>query len=115
MIILNSIINENNKTHNEKWPYIPDHQYRILITGDCGSGKTNTLSNLIRVQDYNDVIDKICLYAKDLNEPKYQFLIEKREYVGIKHKNDPTAYFECSNAMDDVYENTDYYNPKRDF
>ena len=56
-------------------------------------------------QDDKDVIDKIYLYAKDLNEPKYQFLIEKREYAGIKHKNDPTAYFECSNTMDDVYEN----------
>ena len=48
-------------------------------------------------------MDKIYLYAKDLNEPKYQFLIEKREYAGIKHKNDPTAYFECSNTMDDIY------------
>ena len=54
------------------------------------------------------------MYAKDLNEPKYQFLIEKREYAGIKYKNDPTAYFECSNTMDDVYENIDYYNLKRD-
>ena len=114
MIVLNSIINENNKRHNEKWPYIPDHPYRIFIIGDSGSGKTNTLNNLISVQDYNDVIDKIYLYAKDLNEPKYQFLIEKHEYAGIKHKNDPAAYFECSNTMDDVYENIDYYNPKRD-
>ena len=114
MIVLNSIINENNKRHNEKWPYIPDHPYRIFIIGDSGSGKTNTLNNLISVQDYNDVIDKIYLYAKDLNEPKYQFLIEKCEYVGLKHKNDPTAYFQCSSTMDDVYENIDYYNPKRD-
>ena len=81
MIVLNSIINENNKRHNEKWPYIPDHPYRIFIIGDSGSGKTNTLNNLISVQDYNDVIDKIYLYAKDLNEPKYQFLIEKHEYA----------------------------------
>ena len=108
MIVLNSIINENNKRHNEKWPYIPDHPYRIFIIGDSGSGKTNTLNNLISVQDYNDVIDKIYLYAKDLNEPKYQFLIEKREYAGIKHQNDPTAYFECSDTMDDVYKNIDY-------
>ena len=41
-------------------------------------------------------------------------MIEKREYAGIKHKNDPTAYFECSDTMDDVYENIDYYNPKWD-
>ena len=41
MINLDSIIDENNKKH-EKWPYIPDHPYRILIIGGSGSGKTNT-------------------------------------------------------------------------
>ena len=58
MINFNSITNENNKEHNEKWPYIPDHPYRILIIGGSGSGKTNTLLNLINEQ--ND-IDKIYL------------------------------------------------------
>ena len=43
MINLDSITNENKKEHNEKWPYIPDHPYRILIVGGSGSGKTNTL------------------------------------------------------------------------
>ena len=65
---LDSITNENNKKHNEKWPYIPDHPYRILIIGGSGSGKTNALLNLINEQ--HD-IDKIYLYARDLNEPKY--------------------------------------------
>ena len=55
MINLDSITNENNKKHNEKWPYIPDHPYRILIIGDSGSGKTNTLFNLIK-KNYEDVI-----------------------------------------------------------
>ena len=67
MINLDSIKNEDNKEHNEKWPYIPDHLYRIIITGGSGSGKTNALFNLIN--KLND-IDKICLYAKDLSEPK---------------------------------------------
>ena len=47
MINLDSIINQNNKEHNEKWPYIYDHPYRILVAVGSGSGKTNTLLNLI--------------------------------------------------------------------
>ena len=54
------------------------------------------------------------LCAKDLNEPKYQFLIEKLENAAMKHENDPTACFEWSNTMDDNYENIDNYNPKWD-
>ena len=58
-----------------------------MIDGS-GSGKTNTLLNLIKEQDNRDVIDKIYMYVRDFNEPKYQFLIKKREDVGIKHYND---------------------------
>ena len=110
MINLDSITNENNKEHNEKWPYIPGHPYRILIIGGSGSGKTNALLNLIKEQDD---IDKIYLYAKDLSEHKYEFLIKKRENAGIKHFNNPNAFIECSNTMDDVYENIHDYNPSR--
>ena len=53
------------------------------------------------------------LYAKDLSEPKYEFLIKKCEDSGIKHFNDPNTFIECSNTMDDVYENIDDYNPSR--
>ena len=66
MTNLDSYTNENNKKQNEKWPYIPDHPYRILIISGSGSGKTNTLLNLIKEQ--ND-IDKIYLYARDLSGP----------------------------------------------
>ena len=111
IINLDSITNEKNKNHNnEKWPYIPDHPYRILIVGGSGSGKTNALINLINEQ--ND-IDTIYLYAKNLNEPKYEYLIKKGEDVGIKHVNNSNAFIECSSTMDDVYENITDYNPSR--
>ena len=104
MINLDSIANENNKEHNEKWPFIPDHPYRILVIGGSGPGKTNLLLNLIKEQDD---IDKIYLYAKDLSEPKYEFWIKKREDVGIKDLHDSNAFIECSNTMDDIYQNID--------
>ena len=47
MINFDECTNENNKVHNPIWPYIPDHPYRILIIGGSGSGKTNTLLNLM--------------------------------------------------------------------
>ena len=110
MINLDSITNENNKEHNEKWPYIPDHPYRILIIGGSGSGKTNTLLHLIKEQDD---IDKIHLYAKDSSESKYEFLIKKCENAGIKHFNDSNAFIECSNTMDKVFKSINDYNPSR--
>ena len=69
----------------------------------------NALLNLISQQDD---INKIYLYAKDLSEPKYEFLIKEREDLGIKHFNYSYAFIECSNTIDDVYDNIDYYNPK---
>ena len=81
-----------------------------MIIGGSRSGKTNTLLNLIKEQKD---IDKIYLYAKDLNKPKYEFLIQKREDAGTKHFSDPSVFIECSNTMDDVYENIDDYNPSR--
>ena len=75
-----------------------------MIIGGSGSGKTNALLNLIKQQDD---IGKIYLYGKDLNDPKYEFLIKKHEDVGIKYCNDPNIFIECSNRMDDVYHNID--------
>ena len=110
MINLDNVVNDNNKEHNENWPHVPDHPYRILIIGGSGSGKKNTLINLINEQNE---IDKIYLYAKDLREPKYEYLIKNRENVGIKHLNNSKAFIECSNTMNNVYENIDNYNPNR--
>ena len=109
MINLDNIVNNSNEEHNEKWPHIPDHPYRILIIGGSGSGKTNTLLYLINEQKD---IEKIHLYAKDLSEPKYEYFIKNRENAGIKHLNDSKAFIEYSNTMNDVYENIDNYNQK---
>ena len=110
MINLDNITNNSNNNSNEKWLYIPDHLYRILIIGGSGSRKKNTLLNLINEQkDF----DKIYLYAKDLSESKYEYLIKNRKNAGIKHLNDSKVFIECSNTMDDIYENINNYNPNR--
>ena len=101
MINFDEYTNENKINHNPNWPYIPDHLYRILIIGGSGSRKTNALLNLINNQPG---INKIYLYAKDPYEDKYQFLIKKRESIGLKHFNDPKAF------MDDIYKNINDYN-----
>ena len=111
MINVDEYTNKNKKEHNPNYPYIPDHPYRILIIGGSGSGKTNALLNLINNQPD---IDKIYLYAKDPYEDKYQFLIKKRENIGLKHFNDPKAFIEYSNDMHDVYKNIDHYNPDKE-
>ena len=93
------------KDDNKDWPY------RKLITGPSGSGKTNYLLNSI--QKDNNIIDKIYLYAKDLEEPKYHFLINKREQAGLKNLNDPNAFIQYSNTMDDIFTDIEDYNKKR--
>ena len=107
MINFDEYTNENKKEHNLNWPHISDHPYRILIIGASGTGKTNALLNLINNQSD---IDKIYLYAKDPYEDKYQYLINNRESVGLKHFNDPKAFIEYSNDMHDVYKKIDSYN-----
>ena len=107
MFTLDAITNKNNKNDNKKWPY------RMLITLPSGSGKTNALLNLIQKQDNDNLIEKIYLYAKDLSEPKYQFLIKKHKDAGIKNLDDPSAFIKYSNTMNDVYNDIDDYNPRR--
>ena len=107
MINFDDYTNENIIEHNPEWPYIPEHPYRILIIGSSGSGKTNTLLNLINNQAD---IDKIYLYAKDPYEKKNQYLINKREEVGLDHFSDPKTFIEYSNDMRGVYKNIEDYN-----
>ena len=82
-----------------------------LVIGPSGSEKTNFLLN--KIQNGSNIIDKIYLCAKDLEEPKYQFLIKKREQAGIKNLEDKNAFIEYSNSMDDIYDNINDYNKKR--
>ena len=110
MINFDNYTNENKIEHNSKWPYIPDHPYRILVICGSGSGKTSALLNLINNQPD---IDKIYLYAKDPYEAKYQYLINKREKVGLDHLKDPKAFMEYSNDMKNVYKNIENYKPEK--
>ena len=73
MFDLDAITNKNNKSDDKNW------LYRMLITEPSGSGKNNKLLNLIQKQNNGSPIGKIYLYGKDLSEPNYQLLIEKRE------------------------------------
>ena len=108
MINFDNYTNENKTEHNSKWAHIPDRPDRILIVGGSGSGKQNALLNLI---NSHPDIDKIYVYAKDPYEAKYQYLINKREEVGLDHFKDPKAFTEYSNDMEDVYKNIENYNP----
>ena len=111
MINFDEYVHENKTKHNKNWPYIPDHPYRILIIGDSVSAKTNASLNLIKNQTD---IDKIYLYAKDPYERKYQYLINKKEGVGINHFNDLKAFIEYSNDMLNVYKSINHYNPDKE-
>ena len=101
--------NDNKTKHNPKSPYFPDHPYLIPITGGSGSGKTNALSNLINNQPD---IDKIYFHAKDPYEAKYQYLINNREDVEIRHVRHEIRQIILnlckrlySNDMEEVYKN----------
>ena len=105
MLTLDNIVSNKNENKDNNWPF------RMLIIGPSGSGKTNTLLHLV-----NNLhpIDKIYLYAKDLHEPKYEYLINRREQAGIKTLTDPKAFIEYSDDMDDVLDDINNYNKNRD-
>ena len=105
MLNLDDIVSNKKENKDNIWPF------RMLIIGPSGSGKTNTLLHLI---NNFHLIDKIFLYAKDIDKKKYQFLINKREQAGIKKLNDPHAFIEYSNYMNDVLDDINNYNKNRD-
>ena len=107
MLNLENIVSNKKKSSSEN----DDWSFRMLIIGPSGSGKTNTLLHLI---DKFHPIDKIYLYTKDTDEDKYQYLINKREQAGIKNLNKAHAFIEYLSDMNDVLENINNYNKKRD-
>ena len=90
MINFDDVVKEHIKEHNQNWPRIHDHPYRTLMIGGLGSGKTNSLFNLINQQPD---IDKIYLYTKDPYETKCQKR-NKRESTDLKHFHDSKAFIE---------------------
>ena len=55
------------------YDFMPDRSFRMLLCGPSCSGKTNTLMHMI----YNLLyFDKIYLYAKNLEQSKYQNLMD---------------------------------------
>ena len=106
MLNLDNIVSNKKKSssENDDWPF------RMLIIGPSGSCKTNYLLHLIG--NFHP-IDKIYLYAKDTDEEKYQYLINKREQAGIKDLKDPQAFIQYSSDMNDVQEDINSYNKNR--
>ena len=105
MLNLDNIVSNKNENKNNDWPFT------MLIIGPSGSGKTNVLLHLI---NNLNPIDKIYLFTKDIHEPKYEYLINKREQAGIKNLNDPHTFIEYSDDMDDALDDINNYNKNRD-
>ena len=105
MLNLDDIVSNKKESKDHNWPF------RMLIIGPSGSRKTNTLLHLIN--NFNP-IDKIYLYANDIDEKKYQYLINKREQAGIKNLNDPHAFIEYLSDMSDVLDHINNCNKIRD-
>ena len=111
MINFDDVTKNTPKEHNLNKPKIPDHSYRLIIIRGSGSGKTNSLSNQI---SHQPDIDKIYFYAKDPHEEKYQSLIYIWKSTSLKYLNDPKAFIEYSNYLDNIYKNTEEYNPNKE-
>ncbi|CAH3023414.1 unnamed protein product [Porites evermanni] len=70
------------KKYKQLFPYMPADTFRMLICGNSGSGKTNLLYHmLIKPLLY---YDEIYLYARNLEQDKYQKLIQKMRELSHK-------------------------------
>ena len=76
---------EGDKDSNftQLYPYMPDRFFRMLICAPAGSGKTNLLLHMISKPLV--FFDQIYLYAKNLQQDKYQYLLKKFEPLSKKY------------------------------
>ena len=119
MINLDSITNKNNKEHNEKWPYIPDHPYRIIIIGGFESSKTNALINFINEQTKSihhwvTLPLIVCNYLKSLSQEAKDLMDELEDanndigynkllYIGDKEKFNFNVFSIPLNFLLDIF------------
>ena len=80
--------------YRQKYPFMPDQNFRMLICGPSGSGKTNLLLDMIFRLLY---FDKVYLYAKNLDQSKYQFLLRKFDSI-----NEEAGYEVISISPDEI-------------
>lgn len=98
------IIRKDNKDLALKFvqnpPHLPQHPFRMIMNGNSGSGKTNVLLNLLFNGDYCLNFHKIYLYAKDLTEDKYEWMIKKIE--DMRESVNDGDIFEYGSKIEDV-------------
>ena len=71
-------ISESDSDYKRLLPYLPSNTFRMLMCGPSGCGKTNTLMHML----YNLLyFDKIYLFSKNLEQPKYRKLLETIEPI----------------------------------
>ena len=75
--------------------------------------ETLDLNALLNLLTYQPDIYDIYLYTKDPYETKCQLLISKCESIGLKHCNDPKAFIEDPNDIQDIYKSIQEYNPNK--
>ena len=93
--------------HNPNWLYIPDHPFRTLIIGGSGSIKTNVLLNLIKK------LKKFIYMSKIHSNQSINYLLMEEKKQEFKNEKNSKVRIDYSQAVDDVYENLEDYNPMK--
>ena len=90
-----NLINKKKNNFKQLHNYVPSKNFRMLICGPSGSGKTNALVHmLLKPLIY---YDKVYLYAKNIDQAKYQLLSNELNKVAKKNKFSIDKIYEYSN------------------